>query len=170
MTVAAYEVGGSQVLVPQRIEPARRVRELSDAQVNARQSGTVYPGSAEFRATVLSFPPRGVICWCAWLTGRTRWKEMAWVKLVTGKWFTCSRISVSSSTGGSPSWLVQAAAAGASVGASTQRLRYARHFRRAGGAGARRRCPLHAARAEPVQDRLKVSLEDLPRAGATVGR
>jgi hypothetical protein len=52
VTVTAYDVGGSQVLVPQRIEPARRARELSDAQVDARRSGTLYPGSAEFRAAI----------------------------------------------------------------------------------------------------------------------
>jgi hypothetical protein len=56
VTVTAYDVGGSQVLVPQRIEPARRVRELSDAQVDARQSGTLYPGSAEFRAAIAFAP------------------------------------------------------------------------------------------------------------------
>jgi hypothetical protein len=37
VTVAVYDVAGSQVLVPQRIEPGRRMRELSDAQVTARQ-------------------------------------------------------------------------------------------------------------------------------------
>ena len=36
VTVAVYDVAGSQVLVPQRIEPGRRTRELSDAQVTAR--------------------------------------------------------------------------------------------------------------------------------------
>jgi hypothetical protein len=56
VTVATYDVGGSQVLVPQRIEPARRVRELSDAQVDARQSGTLYSGSAEFRAAIADAP------------------------------------------------------------------------------------------------------------------
>ncbi|MGO8889663.1 MAG: hypothetical protein ACLP8X_30820 [Streptosporangiaceae bacterium] len=52
VTVTAYDAGGSQVLVPQRIEPARRVRELSEAQVDARQSGTLSPGSAEFRDAI----------------------------------------------------------------------------------------------------------------------
>jgi hypothetical protein len=56
VTVAAYDVAGSQVLVPQRIEPARRVRELSDAQVNARQSGALHPGSAEFRGVIAELP------------------------------------------------------------------------------------------------------------------
>jgi hypothetical protein len=31
--VAVYDVGESQALVPQRVEPGRRMRELSDAQV-----------------------------------------------------------------------------------------------------------------------------------------
>jgi hypothetical protein len=57
ITVAAYDVAGSQVLVPQRIEPGRRVRELSDAQVNARQSGVLYRGSAEFRAVIADLAP-----------------------------------------------------------------------------------------------------------------
>jgi hypothetical protein len=56
ITVAAYEVAGSQVLVPQRIEPGRRVRELSDARVNARQAGAPHPGSEEFRAVIAELP------------------------------------------------------------------------------------------------------------------
>jgi hypothetical protein len=51
VTVAAYDVAGAQVLVPQRIEPGRRTRELSDAQVNARQSSALHRGSAEFRVS-----------------------------------------------------------------------------------------------------------------------
>jgi len=57
VTVAVYDVGGSQVLVPQRMEPGRRMRELSDAQVTARQASDVYPGSAEFRSVVAALPP-----------------------------------------------------------------------------------------------------------------
>jgi hypothetical protein len=56
VTVAAYDVGGIQVLVPQRIEPARRVSELSDAQVNDRQAGIASPGSADFRAAIVDAP------------------------------------------------------------------------------------------------------------------
>jgi hypothetical protein len=56
VTLAAYEVGGSQVLVPQRIEPARRVRVMSDAQVSARQSGALHPGSTEFRTVIGDIP------------------------------------------------------------------------------------------------------------------
>jgi len=57
VTVTAYDVAGSQVLVPQRIEPGRRMRELSDAQVTARQASDVYPGSAEFRSVIAALPP-----------------------------------------------------------------------------------------------------------------
>ena len=56
VTVTAYEANGSQVLVPQRVEPARRVRELSDAQLNDRQAGVLYPGSAQFRASIADAP------------------------------------------------------------------------------------------------------------------
>jgi len=49
VTVTAYDVRGSQVLVPQRIEPARRTRRPSDSWVNPPPVGTLYPGSAEFR-------------------------------------------------------------------------------------------------------------------------
>ncbi len=42
VTVAVFDVAGSQVLVPQRIEPGRRTRELSDAQVTARQAGGLH--------------------------------------------------------------------------------------------------------------------------------
>jgi hypothetical protein len=57
VTVSAYTVAGSQVLVPQRIDPGRRSRELSDAQVTARQAGTLYRGSDEFRAVIADLPP-----------------------------------------------------------------------------------------------------------------
>jgi hypothetical protein len=56
VTVTAYEAGGSRVLVPQRIDPGRRARELSDAEVNDRQAGVLYPGSAQFRATIADAP------------------------------------------------------------------------------------------------------------------
>jgi hypothetical protein len=67
VTVVAYEVAGSQVLVPQRIEPARRLQELSDAQVNARQGGRAAPWIGEIsrshrgvaRVAVRSSPATG---------------------------------------------------------------------------------------------------------------
>jgi hypothetical protein len=37
VTAAAYDVTGSRVPITQRIEPARRAREMSDAQLNACQ-------------------------------------------------------------------------------------------------------------------------------------
>lgn len=52
VTVTAYEVNGSRVLVPQRIEPARRTREMPDAAVSARQSDTQTSGFRDFRATI----------------------------------------------------------------------------------------------------------------------
>jgi hypothetical protein len=57
VTVTAYDVGGSQVLAPQRIEPGRRARELSDAEVSARQSGALHTGSAEFRTVIADMAP-----------------------------------------------------------------------------------------------------------------
>jgi hypothetical protein len=57
VTVSAYDVAGSQVLVPQRIEPGRRGREMSDAQVTARQAGVLHRGSADFRAVIADLPP-----------------------------------------------------------------------------------------------------------------
>jgi hypothetical protein len=57
VTVTAYDVAGSQVLVPQRIEPGRRARELSDARVKVRQSGTLHRGSTEFRSVITNLEP-----------------------------------------------------------------------------------------------------------------
>jgi hypothetical protein len=57
VTVTAYEVNGSRALVPQRIEPARRAREMSDAAVNARQSDTQTDGSHDFRIAINQAPP-----------------------------------------------------------------------------------------------------------------
>jgi hypothetical protein len=56
VTVASYDVAESQVLVPQRVEPARRVHALSDAQVDARQAGALHPGSSEFREVIAGLP------------------------------------------------------------------------------------------------------------------
>jgi hypothetical protein len=56
VTVADYDVAGSQVLALQRIEPGRRLRELSDAQVTARHLGGLHNGSAEFRADIAELP------------------------------------------------------------------------------------------------------------------
>jgi len=52
ITVSAYEVNGSRILVPQRIEPARRSPELTEAEAIARQVNALLPGSDEFRTVV----------------------------------------------------------------------------------------------------------------------
>jgi hypothetical protein len=57
VTVSAYDIAGSQVLVPQRIDPGRRTRQLSDAQVTARQATVLHRGSAEFRSAIADLPP-----------------------------------------------------------------------------------------------------------------
>ncbi len=56
VTVTAYDVSGSQVLVPQRIDPGRRARQMSDAQVTARQAGALHTGAAEFRSAIAGLP------------------------------------------------------------------------------------------------------------------
>jgi hypothetical protein len=55
--VASRLCAGSQVLVPQRIDPGRRSSEMSNAQVNARQAGALHRGSAEFRAVIADLAP-----------------------------------------------------------------------------------------------------------------
>ena len=52
VTMSAYEVAGSQVLVPQQTGPGRRSRQMSEAQAAARQAGVLYRGSAEFRSVI----------------------------------------------------------------------------------------------------------------------
>ena len=57
VTVTSYAVGDARVLVPQRIEPARRMKEMSDAAVSARQSGPQAEGSSQFRQAIDQAPP-----------------------------------------------------------------------------------------------------------------
>ncbi|MEH0820461.1 MULTISPECIES: hypothetical protein [unclassified Micromonospora] len=56
VTVTAYDVGQSRVLVPQRIDPGRRVAELSEAEAAARQANALQPGSADFRTVAAKAP------------------------------------------------------------------------------------------------------------------
>jgi hypothetical protein len=56
VTVSTYEVDGSRILVPQRIEPARRSAELSDAEAVARQVNALQPGAEAFRAVIADAP------------------------------------------------------------------------------------------------------------------
>ncbi|MET8358930.1 hypothetical protein [Micromonospora sp. NPDC005171] len=58
VTVTAYDVGQSRVLVPQRIDPGRRVAELSEAETAVRGAKALQPGSAEFRAIAEKAPMR----------------------------------------------------------------------------------------------------------------
>lgn len=56
VVVTAHDVGEARVLVPQRIDPARRVAELSAAEAAARQAKALQAGSGEFRAVAESAP------------------------------------------------------------------------------------------------------------------
>lgn len=78
VTVTAYGVGNSRVLVPQRIEPARRAREMSDAAVSARQSGTQVYGSHDFRSAIDQAPPAVRDGSPDSPTGRNRWRRKGW--------------------------------------------------------------------------------------------
>lgn len=50
LTISSYDVGSSKVLIPQRIDPGRRIAELSSAEATARQANAAQPGSQDFRA------------------------------------------------------------------------------------------------------------------------
>lgn len=78
VSVAAYDVAGLQVLVPQRIEPGRRARELSDARVNARQSGPCTGDRLNSARSSRTLPQPGAPCPGGWLTGPARWKPAGW--------------------------------------------------------------------------------------------
>lgn len=56
VTVSTYEVNGSRILVPQRVEPARRSAELTDAEAVARQVNALQPGAEAFRAFIVDAP------------------------------------------------------------------------------------------------------------------
>lgn len=71
ITVSTYQVNGSRVLVPQRLEPGRRERELSPAEANARQGNALAPGSADFRKAIATAPANQH----EWLMRVTDWAE-----------------------------------------------------------------------------------------------
>jgi hypothetical protein len=56
VTVSTYEVNGARILVPQRVEPARRFAELSDAEAVARQVNALQPGAEAFRLVIADAP------------------------------------------------------------------------------------------------------------------
>lgn len=57
VTVTAFNVGGSQILVPQRVDPGHRPQRLTTAQASERRDRAQFPGSAEFRAAIADAPP-----------------------------------------------------------------------------------------------------------------
>jgi len=56
VAVTAYDLEGSQVVVPQRIEPGSRPPRLTTAQASARQAGTQFQGAGEFHAAISGAP------------------------------------------------------------------------------------------------------------------
>lgn len=56
MTVAAYEVGGSRLLVPQRVEPERQRPASTPPPVRDTQKGWSIEGGADFAASIESLP------------------------------------------------------------------------------------------------------------------
>jgi hypothetical protein len=78
VTVVAYDVAGSRVLVPQRIEPARRVREVSDAQVIDRQACVESAGWPLSARPSPMFPLTAGTCWNISPTGPTCPNATAW--------------------------------------------------------------------------------------------
>jgi hypothetical protein len=52
VTVSAYDVDGSRILVPQRVEPGRRVSEPPVTRTRQRSADRRVPGADEFRASI----------------------------------------------------------------------------------------------------------------------
>ncbi len=78
VTVAPYDVNGSQVLVPQRIEPGSRPAHLTDARVIARQGVSRFPGSGAFAPRSPMPQPDSVTCCSVLVIGQNHWNETAW--------------------------------------------------------------------------------------------
>ena len=56
LAISSYEAGSSRILIPQRIDPGRRMAELSSAAATARQANAAQLGSQEFRAAMTESP------------------------------------------------------------------------------------------------------------------
>jgi hypothetical protein len=54
VAVSSYEVGGTSIVVPQRVDPARRVKKLSAAEAQARQANAAEPGAEAFEIAMKS--------------------------------------------------------------------------------------------------------------------
>jgi hypothetical protein len=57
VTVSAYEVNGSRILVPQRVEPERWRPEATPAAAAPRETGYLVAGADDFLAAIASAPP-----------------------------------------------------------------------------------------------------------------
>jgi hypothetical protein len=57
ITVSAYDVNGSRILVPQRVEPERWRAEAAPTAVAPRESGYLVAGADDFLAVIASAPP-----------------------------------------------------------------------------------------------------------------
>ena len=56
VTVSAYEVNGTQVILPQRVTPERHASVVEQRRTRQSDSGTLYPGSDEFEASIDGAP------------------------------------------------------------------------------------------------------------------
>ena len=56
VTVSAFEVNGTQVILPQRVSPERHAAVVEQRRTRQSGSGTLYPGSDEFEASIDGAP------------------------------------------------------------------------------------------------------------------
>lgn len=90
ISVSAYQIGGSQVLVPQRVEAERQTHRISTGGQTGTTAGTLVEGAEDFLATIEKAPPehherlRQIVDWAVTLEreglvrlytyhGRGRW-------------------------------------------------------------------------------------------------
>jgi hypothetical protein len=57
VTVSSYKVGGSSVIVPQRVDPERQIAEPNQQPRGAKAKGDWEPGAEAFVATIETVPP-----------------------------------------------------------------------------------------------------------------
>ncbi len=56
VTVSAFEINGAQVMLPQRVTPERHASVVEQRRIRQSDSGTLYPGSDEFEASIDGAP------------------------------------------------------------------------------------------------------------------
>ena len=69
ITVSAHEIGGSRVIVPTRIEPARDIGETKKRLPAAASTGSVSTGADDFRASIAMAPAenqQALVRLCDW--------------------------------------------------------------------------------------------------------